>query len=268
MKKLLMLLFCLFFVSNSYATELRKNFVCDEVSGDCADIISTNGFNGLVALAPGHVSTDNSTTSNLGIDGVFEGEWEDITNFGVIVISLTSDQSSNTDGLVVQFSSDGTIGGIISDDEYTYTANAKKTFSFQAAAQYFRVVYTNNDTVEQSSFNLQTILKPYYVKPSSHRIQDSIIDDDDAEDVNSAWLHRKIVNQFYHQHTGNITTLNTAASEGDISISVADTSGFIVGDELKIEENGSEEIGIPIITVVAAGTPGTLTLDRPIGLDF
>ena len=145
-----------------------------------ADYIPTNGYTGIVAIAPGHVSLVNSTIETLDPDATFTGGWEDITNFGVIVISLTSNVSSAIDGLMVQFSSDGTMAGIISDDEFTYSAGAKKTFSFQAAAKFYRVVYTNGITI-QASFNLQVVLKPYYVKPSSHRIQDSIINDDDAE---------------------------------------------------------------------------------------
>jgi len=42
------------------------------------------------------------------------------------------------------------------------------------------VVYTNGGS-EQTYFRLQTQIKTTYVKPSSHRIQDSISDDDDAE---------------------------------------------------------------------------------------
>lgn len=152
----------------------------DKESGDSADIISTDGFKGLVTVTPGHVSTDNSTTETLNAGISFAGEWEDISNFGVIVISVTSNVASATDGLVVQFSSDGTVPGIISDDQFTLAGGAKKTWSFQAAAAYFRVVFTNGGA-DQLSFNLQTVLKPYYVKPSSHRIQDPIIGDDDAE---------------------------------------------------------------------------------------
>jgi hypothetical protein len=271
-------------------------FLQDEDTGKSPDIIQTNGYYGIVALAPGHISTINSTVEELNAGLSFTGEWEDITNFGVIVISVTSNVASATNGLVVQFSTDATVAGIVSDDEFTLSAGAKKTWSFQAAAKYFRIIYTNGGT-NQTSFNLQTILKPYYVKPSSHRIQDSIVDDDDAElmkavlsgqselsgffenissyrqslNVNSAWVHRKIVNETFHQHDGT-TNLNSAASEGDTSLSVADTTGFIVGNEIKLEETvddvGVQEIGIMTITAVAAGAPGTLTLDRPLGFDY
>jgi hypothetical protein len=266
------------------------------LDGTPSDVIPTNGLNGLVTMTPGHISTDNSSTTPLLADGVFTGEWENITNFGVIVVSSTSNVASATDGLMLEFSTDGTVAGIISVDDYTLSAGAKKTFSFQAAAQFFRVVYTNGGA-PQSTFNLQTILKPYYVKPSSHRIQDNIVDDDDAEltksvltgassidnifenittyrnalDVNSAWRHRKIVNETFHQNTATSTTLNTAATEGDTSLIVEvveDTTGFVVGDEIQLSENGTQEIGLMTITAVAAGTPGTLTIDRPIGNDY
>jgi hypothetical protein len=259
-----------------------------------ADFINTNGYKGIVALAPGHVSLINSTTQTLGAGVSFTGGWELVTNFGVIVISVTSNVASATDGLMVEFSSDGTVAGIISDDDYTIEAGAKKTFSFQAAAQYYRVVYTNGSTI-QSSFNLQTVLKPYYVKPSSHRIQDNIVDDDDAElnksvltgksllteafencttyretlNVNNAWVNRKIINETYHRHNGNDTTLSVAASAGDTSITVVDATGFVTGEQIKLGEVtagvGTQEIGIITLTNVVGSV---LTLDRPIANDY
>ena len=184
---------------------------------DTVDIISTNGFNGIVALAPGHVSTDNSTITPLVGDANFTGDWEEITNFGVIVISITSDVASATDGLLVEFSSDGTIDGIISDDVFTVAAGAKKTFSFQAAAQFYRVIYTNGSST-QSNFNLQTVLKPYYVKPSSHRIQDNIVDDDDAELTKSVLTAKKDDDTFINISASDSENLRVANSENNLNI--------------------------------------------------
>ena len=189
-------------------------------SGLLADVIATDGHNGLVAIAPGHVSTDNSTVATLGGGASFTGDWEDITNFGVIVISVTSDVASATDGLMVQFSSDGTVGGIISDDDYTIAAGAKKTFSFQAASQFYRVVYTNGVTI-QGSFNLQTVMKPYYVKPSSHRIQDSIVDDDDAELIKAVMTGRNPSGDFVNFQ---------ATSAGNFKVSVEEIQNKLSTD--------------------------------------
>jgi len=77
-----------------------------------------------------------------------------------------------------------------------------------------------------------------------------------------------IVYETFHLETAPTTTLNSVASEGDISLSVVDTAGFVVGDQIKLTEGSTQEIGVMTITAVAAGTPGTLTLDRPIGNDY
>lgn len=80
--------------------------------------------------------------------------------------------------------------------------------------------------------------------------------------VNNAWAHRKIVNETYHQHTGNITNPTTGINEGDISVTVDDASGFSIGDKAKISEGELQEIGILTITNVVGSV---ITFDRPIG---
>ena len=45
--------------------------------------------------------------------------------------------------------------------------------------RYFRVLYVNG-AVGQGTFELQVQFRAVAVKPSSHRVQDSISDDDDA----------------------------------------------------------------------------------------
>lgn len=86
-----------------------------------------------------------------------------------------------------------------------------------------------------------------------------------ALDVNSAWVHRKIVNETFHEHTVVTTTLSIAASEGDISITVTDPTGFIIGDMIKLEEGPIQEIGVMTITNVVGSV---LTLDRPLANDY
>ena len=195
-----------------------------------ADLIATNGHTGMVVMTPGHVSTDNSTVALLNAGIAFTGEWEDISNFGVIVVSLTSDVASATDGLMMQFSSDGTVAGIISDDDYTINAGAKKTFSFQAAAKFFRVIYTNGGT-NQGSFNMQTVLKPYYVKPSSHRIQDSIVDDDDAELIKAVITGRNPSGNFVNFQSTSAGNFKVSVEEIQNKISTDNsTTSTLAGD--------------------------------------
>lgn len=252
------------------------------------DIIPTDGSHGLITISPGHVSTVNSTAEVLDPDEVFTGKWEEVTNVGIISMSVKASHASAEDGLCVEFSPDAINPD--NDDAYTIAADTGKTFSFQASAKYFRVVYTNGGTL-QTYFRLQSVLKPYYVKPSSHRIADSISDQDDAElmkavltakddltalfenitsyrgvlNVNSAWVHRKIVNETFHAHDSAQTTPNGALSAGATSILVDSATGFSVGDTIKLEEGAVQEIGLLTITNIATNT---ITLDRPIGNDY
>lgn len=136
-----------------------------------------------ISSIDGHISKTNSTTTALpgdtgGSDHRFTGTTTDTLNYGMVVLSLKTNVASAIDGLSVQFSPDGTNWDHI--DEFTIPASTGKTFSFQTAARFLRVVYTNG-VVAQSYLRLQTILKPVYVKPSSHRIADSISGQDDAE---------------------------------------------------------------------------------------
>jgi hypothetical protein len=85
---------------------------------------------------------------------------------------------SATDGLSIEFSSDGTNWD--HTDVYTVPAATGKNYSVQRVAQYFRIVYTNGGTI-QGEFRLQVILNKIYIKSSSHRINDSVNGEDDAE---------------------------------------------------------------------------------------
>jgi len=125
----------------------------------------------------GHVDTANSTSTPLGISAGFVGGWTNILEFGIIYISVYADQASAADGLLIEQSSDGV--NVDGNDVFSIPATSGKNFSINPYAKYLRVSYTNG-TVAQTEFRLQTILKQGG-KPSSHRIQDNIVSDDDAE---------------------------------------------------------------------------------------
>ncbi len=135
-----------------------------------------------ITLGRGKVSTLNSSNTPLGIDGVFPGTWEEVTDYALIVVQVYTDQISAIDGLEIQWSSNGT--DMDDMDDFTIPANNGKTFTFGAQAKYFRIVYTNGG-VAQSVFRLQTIFKIFNQKHSSHRIKDTISDQDDATLVKS-----------------------------------------------------------------------------------
>lgn len=125
------------------------------------------------------IDASNSTSTNLGAGGVFTGTATEIIQYGVVSVAVYSDVASATDGLQIQQSVDGT-----SDwhwvDTYTIAAGAAKTYQVQPVGDYLRIIYTNGAT-PTGDLHIHVVLHPDYIKPSSHRIQDAISTDDDAE---------------------------------------------------------------------------------------
>lgn len=182
----------------------------------------------------GVVSTDNSTTALLGPNSTFTGVAEDITNYGAILLSVYADQPSATDGLVAEFSPDG----INWDNNDTFTMLQNETYTFQPAAQFFRVRYTNGST-GQGEFRLQTIFKSVHVKSSTHRIGDDISSEDDSE------LSTTVIKTIKPDGTtySNIDTQHPLPADGDsvyekdIKTSVGTTIGTFTGDILSLFNN-------------------------------
>lgn len=131
----------------------------------------------LRVFSQGHVCTNNSTNIPLGINGVFTGDWQDTLDYSEVIVSIYTDKNSVTNGLAIYWSADGiTIHG---DDFFTISASSGKTFSFPCQNRYVKVVYTN-DGVAQTYFVLQTLLKRFASKGSSHRLKDQQSQEDDA----------------------------------------------------------------------------------------
>jgi len=185
-------------------------------SGNTADV-NTEGQ--IHVVQRGKVDVNNSTAVTLSAGGVFTGSWVETLDYAVITVLVYSNVISKTDGLEVQFSSDGTNED--GCDLFTIAAETGKTFSFQPQGQYYRIKYTNGSTI-QAEFRLQSIIKKSYVKPSSHRIQDEISSQDDAELVKSAITGE--------DPTGTWRNVNTT-QDGDLSIS-DNSSGLSIAQGL------------------------------------
>lgn len=135
------------------------------------------GNDELRTFSAGHICTQNSTTTPLAGNAVFTGGWQDTLDYSEVIVSVVSNKASATDGIVIQWSSLGT--NVDEDDVFTLLANAGKTFSFPCNRRYVRIKYTNG-AAAQTTFDLQTLLKRYASKGSSHRLADSLSQQDDA----------------------------------------------------------------------------------------
>ena len=259
-----------------------------EIVRDRMPFLEPSGAVPVSTQGNGHICTDNSTIIPLGIDGIFTGAWQDTLNYNTVTVGIVTDQASAPDGLIVQWSADGT--SVSQTDEFSLLAATGKVFTFSPANQYVRLVYTNGG-IAQTTFNLQTIFKKGGFKASSHRISDTIVGQDDAElvtnvnkakslltgffenitsyrealNVNQAWVHRKIVNETYHQHTGISTTPSSPIAMGDVAVNFTSVAGFAEGSEVKLTEDSKQELGLMTITDITALV---VTFDRPIGNDY
>ena len=189
-----------------------------EVSGDESFVKTTVGINGVE-------SSDNSSTTALAGGATFTGEPMDILDASIVYVTVYSDVASATDGLVIEQGikiSDTYYWD--SDDKYTIPANTGKTFSIQPALPYLRVKYTNGAGA-QSAFRLTTIAKKGNGLPSSHRIQDAIIDDDDASLVKSVLTAKNDSGTFVNISATDSNNLKTTDAENGLAIAKGDVTG-------------------------------------------
>lgn len=180
-------------------TYLRRMIIEDSDG----DFVKVDAEGHMYTALPGEVDATNSTDTPLAGGGVFTGASKEVLDYAVVTVHTYSDVASAVDGLRVQWSTDGTNWD--SEDVFSVAAATGKTFSFQAAARYMRVVYTNGATL-QTAFRLQTILKHGNSVTSTHRIQDSISTDDDAVLTKSVITGRSpsgIFNNFQSTAQGN-----------------------------------------------------------------
>jgi hypothetical protein len=143
------------------------------------------------------VSSLNSTNTPLNAGQTWTGTWEDVIGYSTITLTIFTSHASATEGLKFQTSSDGTNWD--DGDLFTMpamTAGNAKVYSFGVTARYFRIIYINGAS-NQTAFRLQTILHRVAIKPSSHRVDDSITDEDDAELTKSVLTGKSAISGGY-----------------------------------------------------------------------
>ncbi|KAG5186452.1 hypothetical protein JKP88DRAFT_241061 [Tribonema minus] len=102
-----------------------------------------------------NVSLYNTTSTALGVSGVFTGVWEDVSRYSSVSVSVLTNQSSVASGLSVQFGNLAAQADI--SKTFSVVANTPFTTTIPTPGKYMRIVYTNGTTL-QTSFSLQTKL--------------------------------------------------------------------------------------------------------------
>jgi len=170
--------------------------------------LETNDSNQLKVVLDGKVDDGNSSATPLNAGAEFTGAASETLDYAMVFITIYSDQASVTDGLHVEFSSDGTTWRESAADTFTIAAGTEKTFSFQPMKKFFRVHYINGGT-DQTVFDLQTILKKTNSKASSHRLADNVSGQDDAELVKAILAGKDPAGVFQNVRTNQEAALST-----------------------------------------------------------
>ena len=196
-----------------------------------------------VSEEPNVVDSTNSSSTPLGISGVFTGTATDVLEFSAITVNIDSDEDSAADGIQLQLSSDGTNWD--SSRDFTYTAaNNGSAFQLATVAQFFRVVYTNGGT-GQGTFRLQTILHHATPITGTHRLSDS-------EDPDSYTVLTKSAIVAQAAGTGDFVPVQATAA-GNLKMSIEEVDGSIAG-------GGVEATALRV--TVASDSTGLLSVDN------
>lgn len=165
----------------------------------------------------GHASPLNSTYTPLIANGSFVGTWEDVEDYAMIYTAVRTDapsRDSGNYGFNLEFSMDGSVVDV-NEEYFIGSSTIGKIYSSQPSCRYFRVNYING-SVAQGLFRLQTQYKHTYGKPSSHRIDDPINSQNDAELIKAVLTGQK--------PNGDYTNVDTTTA-GNLKVSIEEFNG-------------------------------------------
>ena len=174
------------------------------------------------AVNPGVISTNNSSSTPLGLAGIFTGIGEDMTNFSSVALNAISDQNSSVNGLKIEFSSDNVNWDIVFS--FSLLKNVPQTHTFAVIAKYMRVVYSNGDTA-QGAFRLQVVLHRQKPRQQNGGVETSIKRYEDAG------LSRTVNDNNFDRNTGRIDFESVKTLSG-YNENVDTTERFIAPDNL------------------------------------
>jgi hypothetical protein len=181
------------------------------MGGGTSNLLEVNTNGEAKIIQEGTVDTNNQATDDdvLGPGATWTGDATNVLHQGSIVITASSNVESAPLGLVIELSDNG-IDGWGFEDAYTVKAGAEKKWSIQPAKEWYRIKYTNGDTV-QTSFSITPLLKKTGIVVSSHRLSDTVKPDDDAQLFKGVLAYEDINDEEYN----NVGIQNPMPVDGD-----------------------------------------------------
>lgn len=194
------------------------------------------------------ISTDNSTTTPLGISGNYTGTGEDVSQCSTVSIIIDSSHDSATDGMTFEFSTDDTNW----DEVHLHTyiaADGSRHFQLPVIAQYFRVNYTNGGT-GQTTFRVQTILHSQYIGTTIHRLGDSV-DPDRSSTVTKSVILAQAAG------SGDFVPVQATAA-GNFKVDVDEIGGVAPSLNTGVRDAGTQRVTVAtddLVPISAASLP-------------
>lgn len=203
--------------------------------------VRTDASGYIIPVPMSVVDTANSTVTPLVASATFTGSFVEVKDYSTVSIILFSDQASATPGFFIDWSSDGV--NIDDTDNLSYSPSnfANKQYTFGPIARYYRIRYTNGAT-PQGSFRLQSILRPFGIKPSSHRIGNTISAEADAELTKAVLSAQNESSTFANVNaTGIFNEHRLKTSSVDIRLELANRNKlYVTSAEQNLPSNGAE----------------------------
>jgi hypothetical protein len=170
-------------------------------------------------LVESQVITTNSSTTPLGIGGVFTGASFEVTKFATINVNVFSNVDSAANGVKVEFSTDGVNWD--HSHQTNYIAGSGIGYIFNVEFKFARVVYTNG-AVAQTTFRLQTIAKEQPVKSSLYTLDQTVRGGMFAELVKA--------NLTAKNPSGNYVSID-CTNGGNLKVSLEELDPGVLGQE-------------------------------------
>ncbi len=170
-----------------------------------------------IAKNKGTMSTNNSSTTPLGIDEVFTGVADDIKDYAAINISIFADQASADCGFSIEWSQDGTNW----DEKMSVSIGKEKveSYEFGVRARYFRLVYTNG-AVAQTAFRLQVIYHPVRTREGARCLCVDIDSREFAKTVRAVLAAKKPNGIYTNIHSTAGGNLKMAIEESEVDFPI------------------------------------------------
>jgi len=193
-------------------------------------------------------SFSNSSTTPLGIDEIFIGNFENVSNFGAINLTVFTDKISATNGLEFQWSGDGI--NVDRSEGSNVKANIGRAFSFCPRAKYFRVRYINGNQA-QTTFRLNVTYRMNGSGLIARPLNQNLDVDNLAQSVRSVLNAQKLNDLEIFEHVqaydGRLLVtpdlLNADAANGNV---------YLVSNEQNV--SGTNEVDILLLQNLSGNT--------------